>query len=106
MHYDFHHRHALFRNGQVCSTQKQSAVNPPFYPKWKFETLNLYIFVPDLREKLILSDCDMKLTGQVTWVGKTSMEVTMNLLQEQKKRKWFQLLTAKFLMVARDQNKK
>ncbi|XP_064638232.1 acyl-coenzyme A thioesterase 9, mitochondrial-like isoform X2 [Lineus longissimus] len=78
-------------------------------PKVTRGTLSIvtaYVSRIDLREKLIRSDCDMKLTGRVTWVGKTSMEVTMHLLQETEKDKWLQLLTAKFLMVARDQNKK
>lgn len=35
----------------------------------------------DLCKKIIYPDCDIKFTGNVSWVGKTSMEVKMHMLQ-------------------------
>lgn len=34
-----------------------------------------------LCQKIIQPDCDIKFTGNVSWVGKTSMEVKMHMLQ-------------------------
>ena len=48
---------------------------------------------------------DVIIRGHVTWVGKTSIEVTMNVKQELDG-VWHKILEARFLMVARDpQNK-
>lgn len=44
---------------------------------------------------------DIRMTGKVTWAGRTSMEVTMDLDQEVDN-EWQHLLNAKFLMVARN----
>ncbi|XP_033643173.1 acyl-coenzyme A thioesterase 9, mitochondrial-like [Asterias rubens] len=49
-------------------------------------------------------DKDIKMCGNVTWAGKSSMEVTMNLHQKQDDINWKKLLGARFLMVARDPN--
>ncbi|KAH3804898.1 acyl-coenzyme A thioesterase 9, mitochondrial-like [Dreissena polymorpha] len=54
-----------------------------------------------LCEQPILPDRDIRMQGNVTWAGKTSMEVTMKLDQEIDQN-WKQLLEAKFLMVARN----
>lgn len=40
----------------------------------------LYTFLGLFRQ-VIHPDCDIKFTGNVTWVGKTSMEVKMHMLQ-------------------------
>lgn len=39
------------------------------------------VFLIDLCKKIIYPDCDIKFTGNVSWVGKTSMEVKMHMLQ-------------------------
>lgn len=39
------------------------------------------IYLADLCQKIIHPDCDIKFTGNVSWVGKTSMEVKMHMLQ-------------------------
>ncbi|XP_035692584.1 acyl-coenzyme A thioesterase 9, mitochondrial-like [Branchiostoma floridae] len=36
-----------------------------------------------MHEQFIHPDCDIRMTGNVTWTGKTSMEVTMQLEQQQ-----------------------
>ncbi|XP_075052683.1 acyl-coenzyme A thioesterase 9, mitochondrial isoform X2 [Mixophyes fleayi] len=55
----------------------------------------------DLRQQLISPDCDIKLTGHVSWVGKTSMEVKMHMLQLHGG-VYSPVLEATFVMVARD----
>ena len=35
----------------------------------------------DMRQHIIYPDCDIKFTGQVTWVGKTSIEAKMHMSQ-------------------------
>ncbi|XP_077336819.1 acyl-coenzyme A thioesterase 9, mitochondrial isoform X1 [Lithobates pipiens] len=55
----------------------------------------------DLRKQIISPDCDIKLTGHVSWVGKTSMEVKMHMLQLHDG-VYSPVLDATFVMVARD----
>lgn len=35
----------------------------------------------DMRQHTIYPDCDIKFTGHVTWVGKTSIEAKMHMSQ-------------------------
>ena len=46
-----------------------------------FEGVVLVALVTELTEKGIVSDKDIKMTGKVTWAGKSSMEMTMDLDQ-------------------------
>ncbi|KAM4047497.1 LOW QUALITY PROTEIN: acyl-coenzyme A thioesterase 9, mitochondrial [Anomaloglossus baeobatrachus] len=55
----------------------------------------------DLRKQIVSPDCDIKLTGHVSWVGKTSMEVKMHMLQLHDGI-YSTVLDATFVMVARD----
>lgn len=55
----------------------------------------------DKCKKLIYPDCDIKFTGNVTWVGKSSMEVKMHMLQLLDG-VYSPVLDATFVMVARD----
>ncbi|XP_060090062.1 acyl-coenzyme A thioesterase 9, mitochondrial isoform X3 [Heteronotia binoei] len=58
-----------------------------------------------LWKKIIHPDCDIKFTGNVTWVGRTSMEVKMHVLQLQND-VYCPVLDATFVMVARDPENK
>ena len=49
---------------------------------------------------------NIKLSGFTSWVGKSSLEVTMKLEQEIQTNEWQHVLDAKFLMCARDTNNK
>ncbi|XP_071955370.1 acyl-coenzyme A thioesterase 9, mitochondrial-like [Antedon mediterranea] len=55
----------------------------------------------DLDESEMSPDHDVKMTGNITWTGKTSMQVSMNLMQMQNG-EMRNKLNAVFLMVARD----
>ncbi|KAF4797865.1 Acyl-coenzyme A thioesterase 9, mitochondrial [Turdus rufiventris] len=59
----------------------------------------------DLCQKIIHPDCDIKFTGNVSWVGKTSMEVKMHMLQLHDGH-YNPVLDATFVMVARDPENK
>ncbi|XP_069495410.1 acyl-coenzyme A thioesterase 9, mitochondrial isoform X2 [Ambystoma mexicanum] len=59
----------------------------------------------DLCKKVIYPDCDIKFTGNVTWVGKSSMEVKMHMLQLHDG-VYCPVLDASFVMVARDPENK
>ncbi|XP_029459265.1 acyl-coenzyme A thioesterase 9, mitochondrial isoform X2 [Rhinatrema bivittatum] len=59
----------------------------------------------DLCKKIIYPDCDIKFTGNVTWVGKTSMEVKMHMFQLHDGA-YSPVLDATFVMVARDPENK
>ncbi|XP_074850409.1 acyl-coenzyme A thioesterase 9, mitochondrial isoform X3 [Carettochelys insculpta] len=59
----------------------------------------------DLCKKIIYPDCDIKFTGNVSWVGKTSMEVKMHMLQLHDGA-YSPVLDATFVMVARDPENK
>ncbi|NWR74369.1 ACOT9 thioesterase, partial [Centropus unirufus] len=58
-----------------------------------------------LCKKIIQPDCDIKFTGNVSWVGKTSMEVKMHMLQLHDG-DYSRVLDATFVMVARDPENK
>ncbi|KAG8137277.1 putative Acyl-coenzyme A thioesterase 9 mitochondrial-like protein [Naja naja] len=51
-------------------------------------------------------DCDIKFTGNVSWVGKTSMEVKIHMLQLLDGGIYSPVLDATFVMVARDPENK
>ncbi|RXM91349.1 Acyl-coenzyme A thioesterase 9, mitochondrial [Acipenser ruthenus] len=59
----------------------------------------------DMRKNIIYPDCDIKFTGHVSWVGKTSMEAKMHMLQYHDGA-YSPVLDATFVMVARDPENK
>lgn len=59
----------------------------------------------DMRQNIIYPDCDIKFTGHVTWVGKTSIEAKMYMSQYQDGA-YTDVLDATFVMVARDPENK
>ena len=54
----------------------------------------------------LTSNKDIVIRGHVTWVGKTSMEIAMEVEQEAEDKTWKKNMDAKFLMVARDPGNK
>ncbi|CAF92613.1 unnamed protein product, partial [Tetraodon nigroviridis] len=59
----------------------------------------------DMRHHVIYPDCDVKFTGHVTWVGKTSIEAKMHMSQY-RDGAYAPVLDATFVMVARDPENK
>ncbi|KAG7524606.1 hypothetical protein JOB18_014388 [Solea senegalensis] len=59
----------------------------------------------DMRQHVVYPDCDIKFTGHVTWVGRTSIEATMHMLQY-RDGVYAPVLDATFVMVARDPENK
>ncbi|XP_071399260.1 acyl-CoA thioesterase 9, tandem duplicate 1 isoform X1 [Centroberyx affinis] len=59
----------------------------------------------DMRKHVIYPDCDIKFTGHVTWVGKTSIEAKMHMSQYHDGA-YSPVLDATFVMVARDPENK
>ncbi|XP_043928226.1 acyl-coenzyme A thioesterase 9, mitochondrial [Protopterus annectens] len=59
----------------------------------------------DMRKKVVYPDRDIKFTGNVSWVGKTSMEVKMHMFQDHDG-VFSPVLNATFVMVARDPENK
>ncbi|XP_036414577.1 acyl-coenzyme A thioesterase 9, mitochondrial-like isoform X3 [Colossoma macropomum] len=59
----------------------------------------------DMRKNIIYPDCDIKFTGHVTWVGKTSIEAKMHMTQFHDGA-YSPVLDATFVMVARDPENK
>ncbi|XP_061661667.1 acyl-coenzyme A thioesterase 9, mitochondrial-like isoform X9 [Syngnathoides biaculeatus] len=59
----------------------------------------------DMRQQVIYPDCDIKFTGHVTWVGKTSIEAKMHMTQY-RNGAYSPVLDATFVMVARDPENK
>jgi len=55
----------------------------------------------DLQRHTLKADENIKLTGNVSWVGKTSIEATLKLHQMREKQ-WHEIIKARFVMVARD----
>uniref|UniRef100_A0AC34RJV8 HotDog ACOT-type domain-containing protein n=2 Tax=Panagrolaimus sp. JU765 TaxID=591449 RepID=A0AC34RJV8_9BILA len=56
----------------------------------------------DVPNKVIRSDLDIIMDGFISWVGKSSLEVTMNLKQKYAEQDLRDILTAKFVMVSQD----
>ena len=65
-----------------------------------------YIFFSDLNTYTIQPDRDILLRGHVTWVGSTSIEVSIDVEQKKESGNWEKQLDAKFLMVARNPHTK
>ncbi|XP_030625788.1 acyl-coenzyme A thioesterase 9, mitochondrial-like [Chanos chanos] len=59
----------------------------------------------DMRKNIIYPDCDIKFTGHVTWVGKSSIEAKMHMAQYHDGA-YSPVLDATFVMVARDPENK
>ncbi|XP_061521988.1 acyl-CoA thioesterase 9, tandem duplicate 1 isoform X10 [Phycodurus eques] len=59
----------------------------------------------DMRQQAIYPACDIKFTGHVTWVGKTSIEAKMHMTQY-RNGAYSPVLDATFVMVARDPENK
>ncbi|XP_062297810.1 acyl-coenzyme A thioesterase 9, mitochondrial-like isoform X2 [Scomber scombrus] len=59
----------------------------------------------DMRQHTIYPDCDIKFTGHVTWVGKTSIEAKMHMSQF-RNGAYAPVLDATFVMVSRDPENK
>ncbi|XP_053198790.1 acyl-CoA thioesterase 9, tandem duplicate 1 [Scomber japonicus] len=59
----------------------------------------------DMRQHTIYPDCDIKFTGHVTWVGKTSIEAKMHMSQF-RDGVYAPVLDATFVMVSRDPENK
>ncbi|NXP27918.1 ACOT9 thioesterase, partial [Scytalopus superciliaris] len=74
-------------------------------PKSPLSIVTALVDKINLCKKIIYPDCDIKFTGNVSWVGKTSMEVTMHMLQLQGG-EYSPVLDATFVMVARDPENK
>lgn len=57
----------------------------------------------DMKQSHVDADKDIRMIGFVSWVGKTSMEITMKMEQQKEASSaWTNVLDARFLMVARD----
>ncbi|KAM9712168.1 acyl-coenzyme A thioesterase 9, mitochondrial [Menidia menidia] len=59
----------------------------------------------DMRQHAIFPDCDIRFTGAVSWVGRTSIEAKMHMSQS-RGGSWAPVLDATFVMVARDPENK
>ncbi|XP_072440776.1 acyl-coenzyme A thioesterase 9, mitochondrial-like isoform X1 [Chiloscyllium punctatum] len=70
-------------------------------PRSPFSIVTALVDEIDLVKKMIRPDCDLKFTGNVTWVGKSSMEVQMHVSQYHDD-VYNPVLDATFVMVARD----
>uniref|UniRef100_A0A671T0T1 Acyl-coenzyme A thioesterase 9, mitochondrial-like n=1 Tax=Sinocyclocheilus anshuiensis TaxID=1608454 RepID=A0A671T0T1_9TELE len=68
-------------------------------------TSNIIDIIMISLQNIIYPDCDIKCTGHVTWVGKTSIEATMHMSQYQDGA-YTDVLDATFVMVARDPENK
>ncbi|KAH7693557.1 acyl-CoA thioesterase 9-like protein, partial [Aphelenchoides avenae] len=60
----------------------------------------------NLQNRLIRSDLDIVMSGMVTWVGRSSAEITMHLTQKYAEDDYRDILTARFVMVSMEPNGK
>ncbi|KAJ7421882.1 Acyl-coenzyme A thioesterase 9, mitochondrial [Willisornis vidua] len=85
----------------ICYTHTKQETQP----KSPLSIVTALVDKINLCKKIIYPDCDIKFTGNVSWVGKTSMEVTMHMLQLHDG-EYSPVLDATFVMVARDPENK
>lgn len=82
-----------------------SHTHNPALPKSPLSIVTALVDKIDMRKHIIYPDCDIKFTGHVTWVGKTSIEATMHMSQFHDGA-YSPVLDATFVMVARDPENK
>ncbi|NWR86776.1 ACOT9 thioesterase, partial [Furnarius figulus] len=85
----------------ICYTHTKQEMQP----KSPLSIVTALVDKINLCKRIIYPDSDIKFTGNVSWVGKTSMEVTMHMLQLQDG-EYSPVLDATFVMVARDPENK
>ncbi|KAK6195836.1 hypothetical protein SNE40_001182 [Patella caerulea] len=81
----------------ICYTHNRRGDSP----KSPLSTVTALVDRIELGKDIISASSDLKLTGNVTWVGTTSMEVTMDVYQVVNSQ-WQKMINARFLMVARN----
>ncbi|NXM70754.1 ACOT9 thioesterase, partial [Serilophus lunatus] len=85
----------------ICYTHTKQEMQP----KSPLSIVTALVDKINLCKKIIYPDRDIKFTGNVSWVGKTSMEVKMHMLQQHDD-DYSPVLDATFVMVARDPENK
>ncbi|NXJ95953.1 ACOT9 thioesterase, partial [Corythaixoides concolor] len=85
----------------VCYTHTKQEMQP----RSPLSIVTALVDKINLCKKIIYPDCDIKFTGNVSWVGRTSMEVKMHMLQLHDG-DYSPVLDATFVMVARDPENK
>ncbi|MGH0153537.1 UNVERIFIED_CONTAM: hypothetical protein FKN15_024722 [Acipenser sinensis] len=94
---------ALFKQGEVLICY--SHTKDPSLQRSPLSIVTALVDKIDMRKNIIYPDCDIKFTGHVSWVGKTSMEAKMHMLQYHDGA-YSPVLDATFVMVARDPENK
>ncbi|GAB6025161.1 Acyl-coenzyme A thioesterase 9, mitochondrial [Chamberlinius hualienensis] len=84
----------------VCYKHVFNPKQKPGHPS-PFSIVTALVDEIDLTPRTIRPNESMKLTGHVSWVGKTSIESTMKLYQ-MRNDEWKELIKARFVMVARN----
>uniref|UniRef100_A0A667ZW29 Acyl-CoA thioesterase 9, tandem duplicate 1 n=1 Tax=Myripristis murdjan TaxID=586833 RepID=A0A667ZW29_9TELE len=82
-----------------------SHTHNPALPRSPLSIVTALVDKIDMRQHIIYPDCDIKFTGHVTWVGKTSIEAKMHMSQFHDGA-YRPVLDATFVMVARDPENK
>uniref|UniRef100_A0A665WCR5 HotDog ACOT-type domain-containing protein n=1 Tax=Echeneis naucrates TaxID=173247 RepID=A0A665WCR5_ECHNA len=106
--------HNTVRFGRILEDLDSLAVlisySHTYNPELKRSPLSIVTALVDkigrnMRQHNIYPNCDIKFTGHVTWVGKTSIEAKMHMSQFQNGA-YSSVLDATFVMVARDPENK
>ncbi|KAG7264955.1 hypothetical protein CRUP_034273 [Coryphaenoides rupestris] len=82
-----------------------SHTHNPELPRSPLSIVTALVDKIDMRQHIIYPDQDIKFTGHVTWVGKTSIEAKMHMSQLNNG-EYSPVLEATFVMVARDPENK
>jgi len=70
-------------------------------PRAPFSLVTACVDEIDFHENIIQSDKNIKITGFVSWAGRTSLEITMNVDQIDESGNWHRIADSAFVMVAR-----
>ncbi|CAD5233344.1 unnamed protein product [Bursaphelenchus xylophilus] len=87
-----------YKHNQGPEVEMGTPNHPPFH------AVTACVDKIDLQNRTIRSDLDIVMTGMVTWVGRSSMEITMHLSQKYSDDDYRDVLTARFVMVTLEPN--
>ncbi|KAI6180127.1 Acyl-coenzyme A thioesterase 9, mitochondrial [Aphelenchoides besseyi] len=82
-----------YKHNQGPDVELGTPNHPPFH------AVTACVDKINLQNRVIRSDLDIVMNGMVTWVGRSSLEITMHLAQKYDEDDYRDILTARFVMV-------
>ncbi|KAI6233385.1 Acyl-coenzyme A thioesterase 9, mitochondrial [Aphelenchoides fujianensis] len=87
-----------YKHNQDPAVELGTPTHPPFH------AVTACVDKINLQNRVIRADLDILMSGMVTWVGRSSLEITMHLTQKYDEDDYRDILTARFVMVTLEPN--